>query len=83
MTYYDWCVVLLENNQKDKFTEVKLMTVIETTHGSLNLHIPSTVAKALGFKQGQLLICSQNKATKTIQYQYREEDQPIEEKKEE
>ena len=58
---------------KDEFRQYRTMTVIETTHGSLQIHIPSKVAKNLLLRKGQRLECYANAKTKTIQYRLVEE----------
>lgn len=53
---------------EDKFREYKQMTIIETTHGSLQLHIPSKVVKNLILRKGQKMLVSANTKTKEIIY---------------
>lgn len=53
---------------KDEFIQFNTMNVIETTHGSLNLHIPSKVVKKLKLKKGQRMECFANPKTKIIEY---------------
>jgi len=57
------------------FREYKDMTVIETTHGSLQLHIPAAVKKSLNLKGGEKMTCFANKNSKEILYRLvRDED---------
>ena len=58
---------------EDKFKEYKTMIIQETTHGSLQLHIPAKVKKNLLLKKGQRMECHANAKTKEITYKLVEE----------
>ena len=53
---------------EDKLKQYRTMTVIETTHGSMQLHIPAKVVKNLRLKKGQKMECFANAKKRTIEY---------------
>jgi len=53
---------------KDEFIEFKTMKVIETTHGSLQLHIPAKAVRRADIKPGTMMKCFVNPVTKEIRY---------------
>lgn len=53
---------------KDEFVEFKTMTIIETTHGSLQLHIPAKAVRRADLKKGTMMRCFVNSKTKEIIY---------------
>lgn len=69
----------------EHFREMGDFRIIGTTHGSLQLHIPSKAKRALKLEPtvsgGQMMRCYMNTATKQILYELIKDDK--EEKKEE
>lgn len=60
--------------EKD-FREYKDMTVILTTHGALQLHIPAKVKKRFKLKGGEMMTCFANKKTGEILYRLVRDEQ--------
>ena len=58
---------------KDEFKEFGTLIIQETTHGSLQIHIPAKVKKSLMLKKGQIMSVLANAKTKEITYKLVEE----------
>lgn len=58
---------------KDEFKEFGTLIIQETTHGSLNIHIPAKVKKNLMLKKGQVVSVLANAKTKEIIYRLMKE----------